>query len=137
MSVVIDKRTDKRTELETLVDFLSVLKKLTEYSTDEEFAEAAAKRKVARTEDVDEDGNWFAVDTCFVDDRDWVFETAVSHEKYNDGNWMIVDGCNVREIAEAHHQVWVDYMKKNKPVAIKDFRADITYLRDDIEEVPI
>lgn len=130
MSVIIDKRTDKRTELDTFADILSILKKLAEYSTDEELAEAAAKRKVARTEGVDEDGNEFVVDTCFVDDRDWSFETAVSHEKYNDGNWMIVNGCNIREIAEINHQIWVDYMKKNKPVAIKDFRADITYLRD-------
>lgn len=63
-------------------------------------------RKVKRDELKD-----FILDTAFVTDRSWLYETAVAHKKFNSGKWIILGGASTKEEALEIHNKWLEKLK--------------------------
>lgn len=68
----------------------------------------------------------FEVDTVYVTDRAWDYETAVRHKKFNDNNWIVVEGVNDIEKAYDIHKKWVTIMENN-PNKIHDCYIDVDF----------
>lgn len=87
------------------------------------------QRKVGRL-----DADWGFVSTCYVNDADKPYETAVEHPEYNDGNMVIVEAYDTRGDAEQGHARWVDTMTaETLPDVLRDNgRAGIAMMIDAI-----
>lgn len=55
--------------------------------------------------------NGYHIDTCAVDDRDWLWETAICHKRFNSGDWIVVQGYDTKEKAKAGHNMWIEKAK--------------------------
>ena len=74
------------------------------------------ERKVAH-----DDFDWGMIDTCYVNDGDKDYETAVEHKKYNAGKMVIVEAYDTKDEAIAGHKKWVQIMTaKVLPKKLKD-----------------
>ena len=87
------------------------------------------ERKVDRFEKDD-----MIIDTCYASDTG-LYETAISHPKYNGGSWIIVEEYENREEAQKGHNKWVKKMTSKKlPKNLKDVSStDIAELMRDID----
>lgn len=56
------------------------------------------------------DGEDFQVDTTYVTDRVWKYETAVIKKGFNDNNYIIVESAETKEEAKKVHDKWVEKM---------------------------
>lgn len=120
----IDKRTDEQIVAQGLIDLFSLL---TSYDSEEDYK----KRLVARDDKLDPDELPFCLDTVAVNDREWMYETAIQHPKFNDNEWIVIRGYNTKEEAEAGHEELITYYLMNRPAFIKDIWSGIEYLRDE------
>ena len=65
------------------------------------------------------------IDTVWVDDSEYVYETGICHPRYNNGNWIIVETCDTIEEAQEGHNKWVKIMTADKlPDKIIDKSAE-------------
>ena len=71
-------------------------------------------RKVGRFEEGD-----LTIDTCKVtDDKNFPYETAVSHPYYNNGEWVVAEQYKTKEEAQEGHNKWIKIFKAGFPNAI-------------------
>lgn len=77
-------------------------------------------------------GEDFIVDTARVTDRDWIFEIAIQHEKYNKNEWIIVGRADTYEDAIREHKKWLNFVKYELPKAqeLTDIYTKRTYKPD-------
>lgn len=120
----IDKRSDKQILAQGLIDLFSLL-------TSEDSVEDYQRRLVARDDKLDPDELPFILDTVAVDDREWMYETAIKHPKFNDNEWIVIRGYDTKEEAETGHEELITYYLMNRPAFIKDIWSGIEYLRDE------
>ena len=120
----IDKRTDEQILAQGLIDLFSIL-------TSEDSVEDYQRRLVARDDKLDPDELPFILDTVAVDDREWMYETAIQHPKFNDNEWIVIRGYDTKEEAKAGHEELITYYLMNRPAFIKDIWSGIEYLRDE------
>lgn len=73
--------------------------------------------------------NAFTLDTCAVDDRDWLYETAVKHINFNGNRWIVLEGADTAQEAEAVHRKWLEYLKGDVE-SLTDCFFEITYMRE-------
>ena len=120
----IDKRSDEQIVAQGLIDLFSLL--MTADSEDD-----YKKRLVARDDKLDPDELPFILDTVAVDDREWKYETAIQHPKFNDNEWIVIRGYDTKEEAKKGHEDAETYYLMNRPAFIKDIWSEIEYLRDE------
>lgn len=120
----IDKRSDEQILAQGLIDLLSLLSTA---GGEDDYKE----RLVARDDKLDPDEIPFILDTVAVDDREWEYETAIKHPKFNDNEWIVIRGYDTKEEAEAGHEELITYYLMNRPAFIKDIWSEIDYLRDE------
>ena len=89
----IDKRSDEQIVAQGLIDLFSLL--MTADSEDN-----YEERLVSRTSNLDPDELPFILDTVAVDDREWKYETAIQHPKFNDNEWIVIRGYDTKEEAK-------------------------------------
>lgn len=120
----IDKRSDEQILAQGLIDLLNLL------STGDSM-DNYNERLVSRTSNLDPDEVPFILDTVAVDDREWLYETAIQHPKFNDNEWIVIRGYDTKEEAKAGHKELITYYLMNRPAFIKDIWSEIDYLRDE------
>ena len=120
----IDKRSDDQILAQGLFDLLNLLSTIGDEDNYKE-------RLVARDDKLDPDEIPFILDTVAVDDREWMYETAIQHPKFNDNEWIVIRGYDTKEEAEAGHEELITYYLMNRPAFIKDIWSGIDYLRDE------
>lgn len=120
----IDKRSDDQILAQGLIDLLSLLSTV---GGEDNYKE----RLVARDDKLDPDEIPFTLDTVAVDDREWLYETAIQHPKFNDNEWIVIRGYDTKEEAKAGHEELITYYLMNRPAFIKDIWSEIDYLRDE------
>lgn len=120
----IDKRSDEQILAQGLIDLLNLLSTV---GGEDNYKE----RLVARDDKLDPDEIPFTLDTVAVDDREWLYETAIQHPKFNDNEWIVIRGYDTKEEAKAGHEELITYYLMNRPAFIKDIWSEIDYLRDE------
>ena len=80
------------------------------------------QRKIKKTEEKD-----FILDTCFVTDRDWLYETAVSHINFNDAEWIVLGYADTKDDALAIHDEWYEKLKDGHIDKLKDVYSGRVY----------
>ena len=120
----IDKRSDDQILAQGLIDLFSLLSTV---NGEDDYKE----RLVARDDKLDPDEIPFILDTVAVDDREWGYETAIQHPKFNDNEWIVIRGYGTKEEAKAGHEELITYYLMNRPAFIKDIWSGIDYLRDE------
>ena len=120
----IDKRSDEQILAQGLIDLFSLL---TTMGGEDNYKE----RLVARDDKLDPDEIPFILDTVAVDDREWKYETAIQHPKFNDNEWIVIRGYDTKEEAKAGHEELITHYLMNRPAFIKDIWSGIEYLRDE------
>jgi len=119
----IDKRSDEQILAQGIIDLLSLL------STGDSM-DNYNERLVARDDKLDPDEIPFILDTVAVDDREWAYETAIQHPKFNDNEWIVIRGYDTKEEAKEGHEELITYYLMNRPAFITDIWSGIDYLRD-------
>lgn len=76
-----------------------------------EFLSCVSQRPRCERELKEDTINGYHIDTCAIDDRDWIYETAIQHKQFNNGEWIIVRGYDTEEEARAGHVMWVEKAK--------------------------
>jgi hypothetical protein len=60
------------------------------------------------------DATWGFISTCYVNDADKDYETAVKHRDYNEGKIVIVETYDTHHEATLGHERWVTTMTSDK-----------------------
>jgi hypothetical protein len=120
----IDKRSYEQIVAQGLIDLFSLL---TTVGGEDNYKE----RLVARDDKLDPDEIPFILDTVAVDDREWAYETAIQHPKFNDNEWIVIRGYDTKEEAKEGHEELITHYLMNRPAFIKDIWSGIEYLRDE------
>ena len=120
----IDRRTDEQILAQGFADLLSLLTSGDNILNYEE-------RLVARDDKLDPDELPFCLDTVAVDDREWKYETAIQHPKFNDNEWIVIRGYDTIEEAKEGHEKLVAHYLMSRPTFIKDIWSGIDFLRDE------
>jgi hypothetical protein len=81
-------------------------------------------RKVARKE-----FDWGFVSTCYATDTK-LFETAISHNKYNEGKLVIVQTYQTKQEAERGHDEWLAKIITDPPKLVDVSGAGLANLID-------
>ena len=77
----------------------------------------------------------FILDTCYVTDRDWNYETAVQHKAFNNGDWIILEGTYTKEEAIKQHDVWLTRLLDNSFETLTDAYSGEVFNRDPLIEI--
>jgi hypothetical protein len=98
------ERTNKMNEEKTfgIFDFLSITKNYEDRKVD--------KYKCKE----------FIVDTCWINDNDPPYESAVSHKDFNNGSWCVLEHYDTKEKAQIGHNKWVNKFKNDEVDVIVD-----------------
>ena len=72
----------------------------------------------------------FTLDTAMVTDRDWRYETAVSHNNFRSGDWIILEGCYNKDEAQLMHDKWLKRLEKNNYDVLTDCYDEEDFYRE-------
>ena len=72
----------------------------------------------------------FTLDTARVTDRNWIYETAVAHSRFNNGDWIILDGCGSKEEAVEMHNKWLNKLQNEDITELTDYYTDEVFRKE-------